>query len=155
VAGRTEPRFVQHPLGGGEHPVPHSLIPLDHLIWCADSPLHEQVRGADQGIRLEVGTHLLWGPVSGLHVGAGVTKEADSPQMEERWLAALADEMHGVRRGFECLSEVCAVGSEIPQAGSIGPSGGDPPDGGPDADAEPVVLAHEQQRDGYPLTRRV
>src|SRR4030095_5062549 len=97
----------------GEHPVPRALVPPDHLARGPDAPLHEQACAADQRIGLQVGDHLLWGSVRGLDVGAGMTKEAYGPQMEERWLAAPPHEVHRLRRGLEGLREVGAVGSEV------------------------------------------
>ena len=107
-----------------------------------------------QGIMGFFGFDLLARQIGGGHIRARMAVEADGFQVQEDGFAAGADILGGLLRDFICLVDIKAVGVEILQAGAVFEGIGDPAGGGFGRDANAVVLADEQQRQGEVLVSR-
>ena len=75
--------------------------------------------------------------------------------MQERGPPTGAHPVGGGGRGIERRGQIASVGAEIRQAFAVSVTLLDPAAGRLDADADPVVLADEQQRHRHALIRRV
>ena len=130
---------------------PDRLVAGGDLVRAQQPGGHDQPGGAEQRVAGIVRRDLRLGPVADLRVAARVPEEPHHVQVQERGGAGGPHVVGGGRRRVVAGRRVGAVGAEIPQGGPAGVRGGDPPVRGADADAEPVVLADEQQRDRQSL----
>ena len=90
-------------------------------------------------------------PVAGFDVGAGVAHEAHGAQVQERRPAVRPHPRGEIAGDVVGVGEVAAVGELVAELGDVAERGLDPSRGGRHADAPPVVLAHEQQRERQTL----
>ncbi len=109
---------------------------------CGDEP----TRGAEDRVALVVGPNRLWRPIRDLRVGAGVAQVADGLQVENRGASRLANPVGQLTRRAEHLRRIVTVGDGVADLLARGERGLDPARRAGNADAEPVVLAHEQER---------
>jgi len=121
-----------HPLG---------LIAGQHVIDREDAGGHEETRRRDQRIAVLFGKNRGTTAVDGFDVRAGVAHQSHGPKVEEGGAAMVPDPGCCPRRDRENIREVAAVRLEVLQPSSVREVVRDPPWRGPDADADPAVLA--------------
>ena len=130
---------------------------LSHLVTCrevVDGELFaggaarrdEPARGAEDRVALVVGTNPLRRPVRDLRVRARVAQVAHRSQMEDGRSPPLAHPADELSHDAEHLGRVVAVCDLIADLVARGKRGLDPPWWRRNADPEPVVLAHEEER---------
>ena len=84
--------------------------------------------------------------VAGLHVRPGVPAEPHHGQVQERGGTPFPDPGRGGERRIVDAGQVRPVRVEVPEARHAPGGGPDPAGRGPDADPDPVVLDHHQER---------
>ena len=112
---------------------------------------HEEACGAEQRVATVVPTHLLGRPVGGLHVGAGVPAEphggagGGTPAAARPGSSRPAEPSTATTRRDRCRRPARSGGGAM-AVGRL-----DPPLRRADADADAVVLADQEQRQGQVL----
>ena len=114
----------------------------------------EPARGAEDRVALVVGANGLRRAVGHLHVGARVAQVAHRAQVENRRPPMLADPPGKLARHPEHLCGVVPVRDLVADLLARGERRFDPARRRRDADPEPVVLAHEEQRQREALDTR-
>ncbi len=126
------------------------LVQGEQVVRRLQPRLDEQGGRTQERVAFEIGPDLALGAVRRLDVGPGVAHEPHRGQVQERGGAVLAHVLDGAGGGVVGGGQVAAVGGEVFDAGT--PRGRlHPALGRADADADAVVLAHEQQWQRLPL----
>ena len=131
------------------------LITVKRLRGSQHTSTDQRFRRAQHRIPVEIGGYLVGAAIGRLVVRTGMSHQPDHPQMQERRATVCTHPGGGGGRGVERRRHITAVGVEIPQPVTVSVGVLDPPSRRLDADADPVVLADEQQRHRHTLIRRV
>ena len=124
---------------------------VDQRDRCRHTGFRESPRRAEDRVAREVSPDLDRRTVRRLHVGPGVGHEPDGAQVQECRCPLGPDPGDGVGRHLRCRHGVESVRLEPAQVGPVPVGGSDPARRGAHADAEAVVFAHEQEREGKVL----
>ena len=154
-AARRQPRHVRQLGGHRQHRGFRPLAAGDHLVGGDRARLDQQPRGAEQRVARLRGGDVGRAAVGGLGVRAGVPAQPGHRQVQERRRPALPDMRRGGRRGVVDVGQIRAVRVEVRDAGPSRQGGPHPAGRRPHADAEPVVLAYQQQRQRQALVGAV
>jgi hypothetical protein len=133
------------------HPGRHRVIPLENLLGRQQSRLDSPSRGAQQRVTAVVRGDRGRASVADLRIAAGMRHEPHHPQVQERRSALRPHVLDGRDGRVVAGRNVFAVGAEVLEAFSIAVRRGDPAVRCRHADAEPVVLADEQDGHRQPL----
>jgi hypothetical protein len=150
-----QPRGAGYLLRAFQDPGAAALVAVQHLGRREHARLHEQPGGADQGVGGQVGGDVVAVTVADLGVRSRVPAEADHRQVQEHGGAVVPGQRGGGQRGVVDVGEVGPVGVEVGDAGPARDGGLDPAGRRAHADAQAVVLAHDQQRERQALVRAV
>ena len=140
-------------VGRSNSPTATRLTSAPISSYCANSsaPVHRPMATSSRAVRddrieIQRCPHLIGRPVPGLRVGPGVAEEANSAQVEERGTAVGPDPLHDLAHGGDERRRIVALDPLVAQPGAMAVRRLDPTRRRPHADADPVVLADEQQR---------
>ena len=111
--------------------------------------------GAENRIAFGVGAHLDGCPIRAFDIGAGMSTEPHSSQVQERGLAGAAHPLGQVGCDLGDRNRIVAVDGDVAQVRARRERRLDPTRRCAHADPEPVVLADEHQRQRQPLVRAV
>ncbi len=131
------------------------LVTFEDLRGSQCTGIDQRLRRAQRRVPLEIGGDLVGTAIRRLVVRTGMPHQPDHPQMQER-RSTVCTHPGGCRgRSVERRRHIAPVGLEIPQSVAVSVSVLDPATRCLDADADPVVLADEQQRHRHTLIRGV
>jgi hypothetical protein len=108
--------------------------------------LHQHACRVNERIALEILVYLGWCAIPDLSVGAGVSQEANAPQVQEGRAPSAAHVFDGLQRHVVRGRDIRPLGAEITQMRAIRPGCVHPVARSADADSKAVVLAAEQHR---------
>ncbi len=122
------------------------LVAREHLVGPQNPVVDERLCRGQQRIASVIPGYLGSGPVTGLHVRPGVPHQPHRPQVQESRSAVLPNPVRGLLGHRQATQRIRAVDGEVPQAVAVTIGGLDPALRRAHADADAVVLAHQQQR---------
>ncbi len=153
LGGRGEARPARGLVGERGDARPQLLVLPAHLGRGARARLDEQPRGREHRIGGLVGLDLGERAVRLLDVRAGVAEQAHGAQVEERGPPRGAHVLDRGARGVVRVRQIEPVGPHVVDPRAMAVARRDPAGGRADADPDPVVLAHEQDRHREVLER--
>jgi hypothetical protein len=154
LVGLGQRGSAHHRTGEGADAIALAQVVADEPLGVATGG-DERASGAQEWIAGMVGPELGRAAIAGFDVGAGVAQVSDGTQVEEPRPPGRTDEVGELGGRVVHRDGVGAVGRRVPQPGTVRERRLDPSGRRGHADAPPVVLADEQQRQRHPRVGRV